>query len=161
MTVAALKFKWYLLFIYCPVSIQNLYFQLLRQAFCSGLDCLHRPIYLGVFCTSKFSVYENTKKEKIDHKYLQTCCGLLVFQSRISPVLGFWWHICKSCDLWLLYYQFLYCALGSLSTEFSGNSNQTCILAEKYEHLLFLLEATLKKKIQIIFTENKTKQKNE
>ena len=29
-------------------------------------------------------------------------CGSFVFQSRIHPVLGFWWHMCMSHDLLLL-----------------------------------------------------------
>ena len=59
-------------------------------------------------------------KRKKDHKYFLTgFCGLFVFQSRIYPVLGFGWCMCKHCVLSLLY-----CTLCSLGITFLSNSKR-------------------------------------
>ena len=85
-------------------------------------------------------------------------CGSFVFRSGICPVLGLRWHMCESHDLMLPQCQFLYCALCRLCTEFLGNSKWGLYFLCKVWSFIISLEAMLKL-FQIIFTENKIKQR--
>ena len=78
----------------------------------------------GIFCRPDFfSIWkyeEKKRKGKKYHKYFLTgFCGLFVFQSRIYPVLGFGWCMCKYCVLWLPY-----CTLCSLGVTLLSNSKR-------------------------------------
>ena len=87
-------------------------------------------------------------------------CGSFVFRSGICPVLGLRWHMCESHDLMLPQCQFLYCPLCRLCTEFLGNLKWGLYFLCKVWSFIISLEAMLKL-FQIIFTENKIKQRTD
>ena len=95
---------------------------------------------------TKIGFFSNKKHTQI---FLDTFYGSFVFQSRICPIVGFWWHMCKSRDILC---RFLYCTLCSLGAEFSGNSKPGLYFCCTHKHSLFSGSH-----VEIIFTENKTK----
>jgi len=88
---------------------------------------------LGVFCMPEFSAYENAKIQNMIINMSRHICSLFVFHSRKSPVLGFWWHICKSCDPHCHSVVFCIdlCAVSALN--FQAIQSEVCISTAKYE----------------------------
>ena len=121
---------------------------------------------LGVFCMPKFWAYENLKKLKkkmspwifLDMLIVNMLYSSFVYQSKICPVLGFRWDMCKSVTSHCRSVGFciVLCVVSTLNS--LAIQSKACISTAKYKHSPFLWKLCWNCFL-IIFSENTKKQK--